>query len=168
MKLTAYPKTIFGLALLLAWGSFALPAAAKNHDDIVFVITNNLQTVEVHTPRDSYNAVFESEVRVFPKGEASGSLTLFPTDSAHPGGANFTFGDGSVRFNRDGTVAGILLLGRTDEGEPVVVMIEKSTRDVYLKYVYMGPAGVHATWEAQGRIRVCDGSDPCTSNSPRD
>lgn len=93
MKLTSFPKTISCQALLLCWGTCAPPATAQYqgshplYQDIF--IPAPPQTVEVHTPRNGYNAVFESEVRVLPNGTAIGSLTLIPTDSAprHSGGA---------------------------------------------------------------------------------
>ena len=156
MKLTNFPKTIFCLALLLAWGSCAPPVTAQYqgthplYQDMF--IPAPLQTVEVQTPRGSRNAVFQSEVRVFPDGTASGFLTLTPTDN-HPGGANFAFGDGSVRFNRDGTVAGVLLRGLTAEGNPVVVMITPAASEPCLIYTTIGPQ-VYAHWEAQGQIVV--------------
>ena len=109
------------------------------------------QTVEVHTPQGSYNAVFASAVQVFPDGAASGFLTLTPTDR-HPGGANFAFSDGSVRFIRD-TVAGILLQGHTEDGNPIVVMITPSATEDCLIYTTIG-VDVHATWEAEGSLRV--------------
>jgi prepilin-type processing-associated H-X9-DG protein len=157
MKLTTYPKTIFCLTLLLGWGNCAPPATAQYqgthalYQDIFIPVPP--QTVEVHTPRDSYNAGFHSEIRVFRNAEANGFLMLDPTDSTHPGGANFTFGDGSVRFNRDGTVAGVLLRGRTIEGDPVVVIITPAEIEDCLIYTTVGP-DVNATWEAQGRLIV--------------
>ena len=152
MKLIAFRKTIFCLALLLAWGNCAPPAMAKHEHWIEIESVSLPQTVEVHTPIDSYNAGFQSEVHVFPNGTASGFLTLIPTDR-HPGGANFLFGDGSVRFNRDGTVAGVLLRGYSEEGNLIVVMITPDASADCLIYTVVGP-DVHATWEAQGQIVV--------------
>ena len=158
MKFTAYPKTIFCLALLLGWGNCMPPATAQSiqlwswHE---LVILSPLQTVEAHTPRDSYSAIFQSEARVFPNGEARGFLTLSPTDSApgYPGGVNVALSDGSVRFLRDGTVARVLLRGRTEEGDLVVIMITPAATEDCLIYTTAG-SGVQATWEAQGQIVV--------------
>ena len=159
MKLRSYLKPIFCVALLLCWGHCAPPAAALYqgthplYQDIY--IPPAPQTVEVHTPRASYNAVFESEVRVFPNGTAVGFLTLSVPDSAsrHSRGGNFLFGDGSVRFNRDDTVAGILLRGRSVEGNRIVVMITPAATEDCLIYTTVG-SDVHATWEARGQIVV--------------
>jgi len=153
MKLTAYPKTIFCLALLLAWGNCAPPAMAQSHDNWILIESQSApQTVEVHTPRDSYIAVFQSEVRVFPDGTAIGCLIIDPTNR-DSGGVNMIFLDGSVRFNRDGTVAGVLLLGLTEEGNRVVVMITRDASEECLIYSTIG-TDVHATLEAQGEIVV--------------
>ena len=158
MKLTAYPKTIFCLALLLGWGNCMPPATAQSIEIYSWhelVILSSLQTVEAHTPRDSYDAVFQSEIRVFRNPGANGFLMLDPTDSAprHTGGVNMIFLDGHVRFNRDGTVAAVLLRGRTVEGNPIVVMITPDEMEDCLIYTTIG-TDVHATWEAQGRIAV--------------
>ena len=157
MKLTNFPKVVFCLTLLLSWGSSAPPATAQNPGSHVLyqdsVVPPTLQTVEVHTPRGSYNAVFlQDEVRVFPNRMATGSLMLIPTDS-YSGGANFLFHDGSVRFNRDGTVAGVLLRGRTEDGNRVIVMISPAATEDCLIYTTIGTQ-VKATWEAQGHIVV--------------
>ena len=62
---------------------------------------------------------------------------LIPTDS-HSNGANFLFPDGSVRFNRDGTVAGVLLRGRTENGKRVVLMITPAESEDCLIYTTIG------------------------------
>jgi prepilin-type processing-associated H-X9-DG protein len=159
MKLTAFPKTIFCLALLLCWGNCAPPVTAQGGVWVTvgfFEVHSPPQTVAVHTPRDSYSAVFQSEARVFfPNGAASGFLTLSPTDSApgHPGGANMLFSDGSVRFLHNGTVEGVLLRGSTSEGDLIVVMITPAATEDCLIYTTVG-SDIHATWEAQGSIGV--------------
>lgn len=160
MKLTTFPQTIFSLALLLAWGHCAPPATAQSqgshplYQDIY--IPAPPQTVEVHRPRDSYNAIFQSEVRVFPNGAANGFLRLDPTDSvpARDDEVLVVFENGSVRFKRDGTVAGVLLRGReVESGRLLVVMITPDASEDCLIYTIAG-SGVQATWEAQGRIVV--------------
>lgn len=155
MKLNNFPKTIFCLALLLCWGTCAPPAMAQSqHGDWIEILSTSApQTVEVHTPRGSYNAGFQSEVRVFPDGMAIGSLTLIPTDS-HPGGVNAVLSDGSVRFIRDSIVPVVLLRGLTQQGNPIVVMITPAASQDCLIYTTIGCCNVHATWEAQGRIVV--------------
>ena len=157
MSLTNFPKAIFYLTLLLYWGSSALPATAQHgvshvlYQDIVIPAAS--QTVEVHTPRGSYNAVFlQSEVQVLPNRMAIGSLMLIPAVS-HPGGINVLFADGSVRFNRDGTVAGVLLRGRTEDGNRIIVMITPAATEDCLIYTTIGTM-LNATWEAQGHILV--------------
>jgi prepilin-type processing-associated H-X9-DG protein len=159
MKLTAFPKTISCLALLLCLGSFAPPATADHvagedrHDQWIVIESQSApQTVDVHTPRDSYNAVFQSAIQVFPDGTANGFLTLTPTDR-HSGGANFAFSDGSVRFIRDSIVPVVLLRGLTQQGNPIVVMITPGASQDCLIYTTVG-SDVHATWEAQGQIVV--------------
>jgi prepilin-type processing-associated H-X9-DG protein len=153
MKLTAYPKTIFCLALLLAWGSCVPPAMAQSrHGSWILIESWSApQTVEVHTPQGSYNAVFASAVQVFPDGTASGFLTLTPTDR-HPGGANFAFSDGSVRFIR-ADIAAVMVRGHSEEGNRVVVMITPGASEDCLIYTTVG-SDVHASWEAQGSIVV--------------
>jgi len=111
------------------------------------------QTVEVQTPRDSYNAGFQSRLRVFRDGEATGFLELMPAPPRQTGGVNMIFVDGHVRFNRDGTVAGVVLRGRTAEGDPVVVMITPEPSEDCLIYTTIG-TDVHATWEVPGRLTV--------------
>ena len=152
MKLTNFPKAVFCLTLLLCWGSCASPAQAQT-DFFDIRICIDLQTVEVHTPRDSYDAVFQSEVRVFPNRTATGSLMLIPTDDRPSGGIQVGLLDGSVRFHRDGTVARVLLRGRTPEGYPIVVMITPAATEDCLIYTTIGTE-VWATWEAQGHIVV--------------
>ena len=151
MKLTAFPKTISCLALLLCLGSFAPPATADHAGWILIESQSAPQTVDVHTPRDSYNAVFLSAVQVFPDGTANGFLTLTPTDR-HPGGANFLFSDGSVRFIRH-DIAAVMVRGHSEEGNLVVVMITPGASEDCLIYTTIG-VDVQATWEAQGQIVV--------------
>lgn len=158
MKLTAYPKTIFCLALLLGWGNCVPPATAQSLELWAWhelVIVSSLQTVEAHTPRDRYHAVFQSEARVFPNGAARGFLTLIPTDSAvvDPTMPNVVFVGGNVRFNRDGTVAGVLLRGRTEEGDLVVIRISPAATEDCLIYTTVG-SDIHATWEAPGQVTL--------------
>ncbi len=151
MKLTAFPKTIFCLTLLLAWGSCAPPAMADHVGWILIESQSAPQTVEVHTPRGSYNAVFQSAVQVFPNRAAIGSLTLMPTDR-RPGGLNVAMGDGSVRFIRH-DIAAVMVRGLTEEGNLVVVTITPAASEDCLIYTTLG-SGVQATWEAQGQIVV--------------
>jgi prepilin-type processing-associated H-X9-DG protein len=157
MKLTAFPKTIICLALLLGWGSCAPPATAQQGWGPweVVVISALPQTVIVETPRDSDTANFESVAMVYPNVAASGFLTLSDEVSAtrHSGGVNMLFSDGSVRFLHNGDVAGVLLRGRTVEGDPVVVMITPAATEDCLIYTTIG-TDVHATWEAEGRLTV--------------
>ena len=162
MKLTAFPKTIFCLALLLAWGNCAPPATAQNYHGgpsrehwILIESQSAPQTVEVQTPRGNCPAVFQSEARVFPNGSARGFLTLIPTDCAnsHIGALNVAMGDGSVRFNRDGTVAGVMLRGHSEEGNPVVVMITPAASEDRLICTVVS-FEVRATWEAQGSLTL--------------
>src|SRR5262245_15873440 len=54
MRLTNFPKTIFCLALLLGWGNCAPPAKAQVTEYLFVAIVALPQTVEAHTPRDSY------------------------------------------------------------------------------------------------------------------
>lgn len=157
MSLTSFPKAIFCLTLLSYWGRSAPPATAQHggshaiYQDIV--VPSALQTVEVHTPRGSYNAVFlQSEVQVFPNRMALGSLMLIPA-AGHSGGLNVSLAEGSVRFNRDGTVAGVLLRGRTEDGNRIIVMITPAATEDCLIYTTVGTQ-VNATWEAQGHIVV--------------
>ena len=153
MKLTAYPKTIFCLALLLCWGSCAPPAVAQSAPPWHSIaIVSPLQTVEVHTRRLNYISVMQYQYQVYPNGTASGFLSLNPTDR-HPGGVLVAMGDGSVRFNRDGTVAAVIAQGRTEEGNLVVVMITPAASEDCLIYTTVG-SDVNATWEAQGRLIV--------------
>ena len=160
MKLTAFPKTVFCLALLLCWGTYAPTATAQYegshplYQDIF--IPAPLQTVEVHTPRDTFSGVFESEARVFPNGEASGFLTLSNEVSTtrHSGGVNMIFLDGSVRFLPNGTVARVMLRGHTTEGDRVLVMITPVPSEDCLIYTTVGSDGVGSTWEAEGRLTV--------------
>ena len=116
------------------------------------------QTVEVHTRQDSYNAVFLSdEVRVFPDGTASGSLTLIPTNSASnpriyylgTGEANVV----NVKWAKNGTVVRVLLGGETVDGDQILVSITPDASEDCLIYTTIG-VEVHATWSAQGRIVV--------------
>ena len=48
------------------------------------------------------------------------------------------FPDGSVRFNRDGTVAGVLLRERTENGKRVVLMISPAESEDSLIYMTIG------------------------------
>ncbi|HYV07913.1 MAG TPA: H-X9-DG-CTERM domain-containing protein [Blastocatellia bacterium] len=159
MKLTGLLKIAFCLALVLCWGSSAPPVTAQGGIWVTvgfFEVVAPAQTVSVHSSGDSFSAVFQNEARLFfPRGEASGFLTLTPTDSApgHPSGANFTFGDGSVRFLPNGSIARVVLRGRTVEGDPVVVMITPEPSEDCLIYTTIGTDG-RATWEAEGRIAV--------------
>jgi len=156
MKLTAYPKTIFCLALLLAWGNGAPPAMAQHGGWIEIQSWSAPQTVEVHTPRDSYNAVFHSEVQVFPNGAASGFLVLSAPDSRN--GVVIYLGTGetnvaNVKWDKNSKVARVLLRGRTVDGEHILVSITPDASEDCLIYTTIG-TDVHATWEAQGQIVV--------------
>ena len=113
------------------------------------------QTVEVQTPRGDYNAVFQSEMHVFSNRQAQGFL-LLRDDGAAPSPddevlVSFEYGD--VRFNRDGTVAGVVLRGRTADGRPIVVMITPEASEDCLIYTTVG-TDVHETWEVPGRLTV--------------
>ena len=50
-------------------------------------------------------------------------------------------------------IEGVLLRGRTSEGDPIVVMITPAATEDCLIYTTVGP-DVHAIWEAQGRLTV--------------
>ncbi|MEK6303512.1 MAG: hypothetical protein AABO41_22625 [Acidobacteriota bacterium] len=90
MKLAAFPKTVFCLALLLCWGNCAPPAMAQSAPQWrSIVIASPLQTVEVHTLRGSCTATFESAALVRRNGGASGLMT-FPSPG---GGPNLIFLD---------------------------------------------------------------------------
>ena len=159
MKLSVFPKSAFCLALVLCWSNCAPPVAAQGGIWVTvgfFEVIAQPQTVSVHSSGDSFSAVFQSEARLFfPRGEASGFLTLTPTDSApnHTRGGNFLFGDGSVRFLPNGSVARVVLRGRTLNGDPVVVMVTPDASEDCLIYTTIGTDG-RATWEAEGRIAV--------------
>jgi hypothetical protein len=47
----------------------------------------------------------------------------------------------------------VVLRGRTEDGDPVVVIITPAASEDCLIYTTIG-TDVHATWEAQGRIAV--------------
>ena len=159
MKLTVFPKSAFCLARVLCGINCAPPVAAQGGIWVTvgfFEVIAPPQTVSVHRSGDSFSAVFQSEARLFfPRGEASGFLTLTPTDSSpnHPNGANFLFGDGSVRFLPNGSVARVVLRGRSLDGDPVVVMVTPDALEDCLIYTTIGTDG-RATWEAEGRIAV--------------
>lgn len=150
MKLAAFPKTVFCLALLLCWGNCAPPAMAQSAPRWrSVVITSPLQAVEVHTLRGSHTGTFESSALVRRNGDASGLMT-FPSRS---GGTNMIFLDGSVRFH-DGTVTVVLLRARAADGQQILVAIrpEPSGEDCLI-YTTIGTSGF-ATWEAEGSIVV--------------
>lgn len=154
MKLMANPKTIFCLALLLGWGN-CVPAA-RAHAWHELILLGDVAAARVHTPRGDYGAFFQSEARVFPNGEANGFLTLDPLDAAphHGGGMNVVVGDGSVRFLRDGSVAGVLLRGREVESDRLlIVRVTPAATEDCLIYTTVG-SDVHATWETPGRFIV--------------
>lgn len=157
MKLAAFPKTIFCLALLLGWGSCAPPAAAQSVDWDFVAISAPPQTVVVRTPRGSYTANFENAALVYPSGRASGVLAL-----SKPDGALWRFHvfAGRVQF-RDGTVTGVLLRAGAedrgaDPGDEITVVIRREPvlPQECLIYDLLG-SQVHARFEAEGRmIRV--------------
>ena len=120
-----------------------------------FEVSAPVQTVEVNTPRDSYDAVFHNEVQVR-NGSANGFLTLPVPDGAarHQNGANFIFVDGSVRFSRDGAVAAVRLRGRTVEGnQRITVIITPAATEDCLIYTTVG-TDVTATFEVEGILTL--------------
>jgi len=151
MKLAAFPKTVYWLALLLCWGDCAPPVMAQNAPRWrSVVITSPLQAVEVHTLRGNYTATFESASLVRRNGDASGLMT-FPSPA---GGTNMIFLDGSVRFH-DGKVTVVLLRALAADGQQILVAIrpEPSGEDSLI-YTTIGTDYRFATWEAEGRIVV--------------
>ena len=115
----------------------------------------------VRTPRGDYKADFQIEAQVFlPYGMANGYLKLMPIDTAspHSGGVNVLFGDGSVRFSRDGRIEQVLLSGRTTGTDPLPVLLVIANQDYdegdeRLVYTLIG-SHIHATWEAKGRFEL--------------
>jgi len=119
MRLTALPKTILWLALLLTWGLGAPPAWAQHTGRITVIVSDPfVQTVNVRTPRGNYTATFAQDTVVYPDGSASGVLTL--TD---PNGVpqSYLVTDGSVRFIHDTVPQLMLLRARGPDGEMIIV-----------------------------------------------
>lgn len=114
------------------------------------------QSVEVQSSKGDFRAVFQSQLKVFPDREASGFLQLIRVRGEAPNPDDevlVLFENGNVRFERDGSVAGVVLHGRTAEGRRVIVMITPDASEDCLIYTTVG-SDVHATWEVPGRITV--------------
>jgi hypothetical protein len=110
-----------------------------------------LQTVKVQTLRASYPAVFQSDLQVFPNREAQGFLQLLP--AGRPDDEILvSFEHGVARLKRDGTVAGVVLLGRTARGRTVIVMITPDASEDCLIYTTVGTDVRPASWEVPGRL----------------
>jgi hypothetical protein len=114
--------------------------------------TQVVQSIAVQTPRGGYTAVFQSDMQVFPSREARGFLQLIPT-SRPDDEILVAFVNGNVRFERDGSVAQVILHGRTSAGRPIVVRITPDESQDCLIYTTVG-SDVHATWQAPGRLTV--------------
>lgn len=119
-----------------------------------FEVNAPVQTVEVNTPRDSYDAVFHNEVQVR-NGAANGFLTLTGPDSGarHSVGLNVLLSDGSVRFNRNGTLSAVRLRGRNAEGGRITIIISPAATEDCLIYTTVG-TDVTATFEVEGTLTL--------------
>jgi hypothetical protein len=158
MKLIAYQKTIFCLALLLCWGICVPLVTAQGGQDSGWIdLSAPVQTVVVQTPRGNYSAVFQNQVRVYPNGSASGVLELSQRDGVL---RRFLVFAGRVQF-RDGIVIRVLL--RTSEADtrgttqgdpdiPIIIASVPNAGEDRLIYTMVGTDLHVATWEAQGRI----------------
>jgi hypothetical protein len=151
IKMTAV-LTCMICGLLIAFGS-----QPDHREWILIESVATPQTVEVHTPHRSYNSFFSSTLRINRNGRASGNMEL-----TTPDGDRLSYdanrGTGILRSTDGGlgwVVIQLKLIARTENGRQVFVTITPAATEDCLIYTTIG-TDVHATWEAQGRIRVSD------------
>lgn len=155
MTCLARRRAVFGLMLCAAWAADLPTAAAQAAPPWqALTISSPLQTIPVQARRQSWNAVLQTEAQVFANGSANGFLTLSdPVAQLRPGGMNFVFVDGSVRFSRSGAVLRVLLHGTNPEGTVETVSVTPAEIEDCLIYTTVGTQ-LSATWMAEGRITV--------------
>ncbi|HQR36409.1 MAG TPA: hypothetical protein PLK30_27030 [Blastocatellia bacterium] len=151
MKRTNWLKTVVCMALLFSIGSFPPPAIAQ---DLRWIdISFSLQTVQVHTSRGDYPAVFKHETVIQPNGAARGALWL-----ATPRGTlvryDSFYGQGVYKPSDSGvTWQQITLYLRAPDGRWLIALLRPAAQEECVVYDLVGP-GVHASWEAQGQVTL--------------
>ena len=148
------------LAGLLVSLATMVQAQAQSRGVRIAVGDINADTL-IHTLQGDYKGGFRIEAQlVFAPRVGAGFLTLPPTNqtSAHPGGVNVLFGDGSVRFNRDGKIEQVFLWGTTTGADPLPVLLVIADQrdfsgDERLVFTLIGSQQT-AMWEAKGRFEL--------------
>jgi hypothetical protein len=155
VKFTAFARTIFGLMLVLTLNP-CLPSATAQHIDSLWLYINIRalpQTVEVHTHRGSYLAVFQVEAQVYKNGSAGGFIDLTEANGT-PHRFQVVFGRAHVRDGGAGRITGLAVDPTDPRGNAFVFNIHPAPASEPCRIYGIAGTEVHAQFEAETEIDV--------------